>query len=133
MQSNFGRRQFLARAVAGASLSGWLGRLAAGAPDGQRPKSCIFLWMRGGPSHIDTFDPKPDAVAEIRGEFGTIPTTLPGVRIADQLPLVSRHTDKFSIIRGHVPMSESHGTADSVIMSGRKQTTIINWPCHGAV
>src|SRR5439155_503134 len=84
------------------------------------------------PSHIDMFDPKPDAVAEIRGEFGTIPTTLPGVRIADQLPLLSRQTDKFSIIRGHVPMSESHGTADSVIMTGRKQTALITWRSQSA-
>ena len=65
----------------------------------------------------------------LRGEFSTIPTTLPGVRIADQLPLLSRQTDKFSIIRGHVPMSESHGTADSIIMTGRKQTSLIS-PCH---
>src|SRR5262249_11400727 len=55
------------------------------------------------------------------------------VRIADQLPLLSRQTDKFSIIRGHVPMSESHGTADSIIMTGRKQTAFITWPSHGAV
>src|SRR5262245_11392440 len=79
----------------------------------KRSISCIFLWMRGGPSHIDTFDPKPGAIEEIRGEFGTIPTTLPGVRITDQLPRLARHTDKYSIIRGHVPMSESHGVADS--------------------
>lgn len=106
---------------------------AAAGKAGKKPISCIFLWMRGGPSHIDMFDPKPDAVAEIRGEFGTIPTTLPGVRIADQLPLMSRQTDKLSIIRGHVPMSESHGTADSIIMTGRKQTPLMTWPSHGAV
>lgn len=106
---------------------------SAASKPGKRSISCIFLWMRGGPSHIDTFDPKPDAIEEIRGEFGTIPTTLPGVRITDQLPRISRHTDKFSIIRGHVPMSESHGTADSIIMTGRKQTPIITWPSHGAV
>ena len=89
--------------------------------------------MRGGPSHIDMFDPKPDAIEEIRGEFRTIPTTLPGVRIADQLPLLSRQTDRFSIIRGHVPMSESHGVADSIIMTGRKQTPQMTWPSHGAI
>jgi hypothetical protein len=108
-------------------------RAAAAGNPARRSISCIFLWMRGGPSHIDMFDPKPDAVAEIRGEFGTIPTTLPGVRFTDQLPLLSRQTDKFSIIRGHVPMSESHGTADSILMTGRKQTSNITWPSHGAV
>src|SRR5262249_39836712 len=105
---------------------------AAGTP-ATKSINCIFLWMRGGACHIDTFDPKPDAVEEIRGEFGTLATTLPGVRITDQLPLLSRETDKFSIIRGHMPMSESHGTADSIIMTGRKQTAIITWPSHGAV
>lgn len=132
------RRQFVqvgGLSVLGLSLPDFLRtrQLAAATGSARSPISCIFLWMRGGPSHIDTFDPKPDAVDDIRGEFGTIPTTLPGVRITDQLPLLSRHTDKFSIIRGHVPMSESHGTADSVIMSGRKQTSLITWPSHGAV
>jgi uncharacterized protein (DUF1501 family) len=133
------RRQFVQ--VGGLSMLGLalpdflrLRQLAAATgKSGKNSIGCIFLWMRGGASHIDTFDPKPDAVSEIRGEFGTIPTTLPGVRITDQLPLLSRHTDKFSIIRGHMPMSESHGTADSIMMTGRKQTTVITWPSHGAV
>jgi Protein of unknown function (DUF1501) len=133
------RRQFVqvgALSMLGLALPDFLRMRQLAAAAGKAGKSsisCIFLWMRGGPSHIDTFDPKPDAIAEIRGEFSTIPTTLPGVRIADQLPLLSRHTDKYSIIRGHVPMSESHGTADSVIMTGRKQTSLMTWPSHGAV
>lgn len=133
------RRQFVqvgGLSVLGLSLPAFLRTRQLAAATGRSGTSsinCIFLWMRGGPSHLETFDPKPDAVEEIRGEFGTIPTTLPGVRITDQLPLLSRHTDKFSIIRGHVPMSESHGTADSVIMTGRKQTSLITWPSHGAV
>src|SRR3954466_12885460 len=74
--------------VLGLALPDFLRRreLAAAAGRARRSVSCIFLWMRGGPSHIDTFDPKPGAAEEIRGEFGTIPTTLPGVRITDQLP-----------------------------------------------
>src|SRR2546430_17333592 len=114
------RRQFVQ--VGGLSVLGLalpdllrLRQLAAAAGKaGKKPISCIFLWMRGGPSHIDMFDPKPDAIAEIRGEFGTIPTTLPGVRIADQLPLLSRETGRFRSIRGPVPLSESHGPADSI-------------------
>ena len=86
MRSQLDRRQFLARAAVGASLSGWLGRLAAGAPDGQRPKSCILLWMSGGPSHIDTFDPKPDAPENIRGEFRPIETSVSGIRISEHFP-----------------------------------------------
>src|SRR5687768_1356044 len=90
MQPDLGRRKFLARVAAasavGTSLGGWLGRLAAAVPGGQRPKSCILLWMAGGPSHIDTFDPKPDAPADIRGEFRPIQTSVPGIRISEHFP-----------------------------------------------
>jgi hypothetical protein len=95
--------------------------------------NCILLWMQGGPSHHDTFDPKPEAPAEIRGEFGTIPTTLPGVRIVEHLPLLARQTDKFSIIRGHDPKNGSHGTADHLMMSGHKFNPALPFPCYGSV
>src|SRR6478672_854676 len=81
----------------GLTLPAYL-RARAEQPAPARAKRCILLWMQGGPSHHDTFDPKPDAPAEVRGEFGTIPTTLPGVRIAEHLPLLAKQTDKFSII-----------------------------------
>src|SRR4051794_28674773 len=56
---------------------------------GRRNVNCILMWMQGGPSHIDTFDPKPDAPAEVRGEFRTIPTALSGVRVCEHFPLLS--------------------------------------------
>ena len=95
--------------------------------------SCILLWMQGGPSHIDTFDPKPDAPIEIRGEFDTVPTTLPGVRVCEHLPLLARQTDKFSIIRGHDPKNGSHGTADHLMMSGHPFNASLAFPCYGSV
>jgi len=67
---------------------------AGATPADRKTVNCILLWMQGGPSHHDSFDPKPDAPAEVRGEFGTIPTTLPGVRIAEHLPLLAKQTDK---------------------------------------
>ena len=85
MHSTVTRRGFVG-AAAGASLSGWLGRLAAGAPDGKRLKACILLWMAGGPSHIDTFDPKPDAKVDVRGKFKPIDTAVPGIRISEHFP-----------------------------------------------
>ena len=102
------RRTFLrvgGLSALGLTLSGFLRLQKAAAEDGteRRNVNCILMWMQGGPSHHDTFDPKPDAPAEIRGEFGTVPTTLPGVRIAEHLPLLARQTDKYSIIRGHDP------------------------------
>src|SRR5206468_3572529 len=95
--------------------------------------NCILLWMQGGPSHHDTFDPKPDAPAEVRGEFGTIPTTLPGVRICEHMPLLARQTDKYSIIRGHDPKNGSHGVADHLMMSGHKFNAALPFPCFGSV
>jgi hypothetical protein len=100
---------------------------------GRKAVNCILLWMQGGPSHHDTFDPKPDAPAEVRGEFGTIPTTLPGVRVVEHLPLLARQTDKFSIIRGHDPKNGSHGTADHLMMSGHKFNAALPFPCYGSV
>src|SRR5262245_50778899 len=78
------RRSFLrvgGLATLGLSLPAYL-RLQAAQPARSRKSiSCILLWMQGGPSHHDSFDPKPEAPAEVRGEFATIPTTLPGVHL----------------------------------------------------
>ena len=65
-----------------------------------RGKSVIMIWMRGGPSHIDSFDMKPDAPAEIRGEFRPIATNVPGIQICEHLPLLSGVMDKLAIVRG---------------------------------
>ncbi len=134
------RRSFLrigGLAVLGLSLPGFLRLKARAAAEGKTAKrkniNCILLWMQGGPSHHDTFDPKPDAPAEVRGEFGTIPTTLTGVRIAEHLPLLAKQTDKFSIIRGHDPKNGSHGTADHLMMSGHKFNAALAYPCYGSV
>ena len=61
--------------------------------------ACILLWMNGGPSHIDTFDPKPEAPQEIRGEFGVIPTSVKGVYVSEHLPRLAKELDKYSILR----------------------------------
>ena len=97
------------------------------------PPNCILLWLQGGPSHIDTFDPKPDAPAEVRGEFGTIPTGHPGVRFVEHLPNLAKITDKFSLIRGHDPRNGSHGVADALMMSGHKFNASLPFPCFGSV
>ena len=67
-----------------------------------RAKRVIFLFMEGGPSHIDTFDPKPNAPAEIRGPFSTIPTRVPGIRFTELfegLPVASFTYDVYGVIR----------------------------------
>lgn len=73
------------------------------AADKQNPRkrqmSCILLWLQGGPSQHDTFDPKPEAPAEIRGPFKPISTNVPGIQIAEVFPKIARHADKFALLR----------------------------------
>jgi hypothetical protein len=88
--------------MAGLSVPDLL-RRRAGAAEGRRSiegsKAVILLWMAGGPSHIDTFDPKPDRPLQNRGPFGAIPTRLPGVLLCEHLPRLAAMLDRFSIIR----------------------------------
>ena len=134
--SGVSRRSFLrvgGLAAFGLGLPQYL-QARADAPQAKaKAKRCILLWMQGGPSHIDTFDPKPDAPAEIRGEFGTVATTLPGVRFADVVPMLAQQTDKLAIIRGHDPKNGSHGVADHLMMSGHKFNASLPFPCFGSV
>ena len=88
--------------MAGLSLPDLLRVRAEAASSGRamsRGKSVILLWMAGGPSHIDTWDPKPDAPREIRGPFGTIATKIPGVRLSEYLPKQAAMLDLMTIIR----------------------------------
>jgi hypothetical protein len=81
-------------------------------------KSAIILWMRGGPSHIDMWDPKPDAPAEYRGEFGTLRSKVPGVLLGDLLPMSGRVMDKWSIIRSLYHHDAGHSTGDQICFTG---------------
>src|SRR5262245_32744744 len=107
--------------------------LRARAANSRTATNCILLWMQGGPSHIDMFDPKPDAPAEVRGEFGVIDTCIPGVKVTEHLPRLAQQLDKFSIIRGGNPQNGSHGVADHLMMSGHKFNPSIPFPCYGSV
>jgi hypothetical protein len=130
------RRTFLqigGLATFGLSLPQYL-RARSGSPAAPlKAKRCILLWMQGGPSHIDSFDPKPNAPVEIRGEFGTVPTTIPGVRFAEPLPLLAQQAGRLAIIRGHDPKNGSHGVADHLMMSGHKFNPSLPFPCFGSV
>jgi uncharacterized protein (DUF1501 family) len=130
------RRSFLrigSLSALGPALPDFLRLRAADKPPEAKAAACILLWMQGGPSHHDTFDPKPDAPAEVRGEFGTVATALPGVRLCEHLPRLARRTDLFSIIRGHDPRNGSHGVADHLMMSGQPFNPSLPFPCYGSV
>lgn len=82
--------------------------------------NCIMIWLDGGPSHYETFDPKPDAPAEIRGALGTIPTRLPGVHFSEVLPHLARTADKFTIVRSICHKDPNHGGGNHYMMTGAK-------------
>ncbi|MFO0967025.1 MAG: DUF1501 domain-containing protein [Gemmataceae bacterium] len=138
--SGLSRRNFLrvgGLATLGLSLEGYL-RLKAQASESSPARrgsnvNCILMWMQGGPSHVDTLDPKPDAPAEIRGDFRTTQTRLPGIRVCEHLPLLAQQFDKLSLIRGHDPQNGSHGVADALMMSGHRFNAALPFPCYGSV
>jgi len=80
--------------------------------------SVILLWLWGGPSQLDTFDPKPNAALEFRGPFGTIPTRIPGVRFCELFPKLAALSDKFSLVRTLVTQSNDHGIAGTIGLTG---------------
>lgn len=86
--------------------------LSNSSPTFGKAKRCILLYMWGGPPHHDTFDPKPDAPAEVRGEFGPIHTNVPGILVSDHLPLVAKQADKYTILR-----SINHNNGDHIAVS----------------
>jgi uncharacterized protein (DUF1501 family) len=108
------RRGFLQTGLAGLaglSLPALLRQqaLASVTGKGKRKTSVILFWLSGGPSHLDMWDPKPEAPREIRGPFGSIPTKLPGVHVCEHLPLTARLMDKLTLVRS-VDCSASNHT-----------------------
>jgi hypothetical protein len=108
-----GRRNLLKAGVAGLgglSLPGLLGAREAAAKSGRSlpQRSVILLWMTGGPSHIDTWDPKPERPLENRGPFGTITSRIPGVRISEHLPLMAGMLDRFTVVRSFNARKSNH-------------------------
>jgi len=103
----------------------------AGIP--QKAKACIVLWMNGGPSQLDTFDPKPDAPESHRGPFGSIETNVPGIRLCEHLPQTAKHADKFSILRSVTHPSPSHGIARHIMLTGNVQARGTTNPSYGSV
>ncbi len=130
------RRDFLhAGAVPflGLTLPGLFARKAAGAAK-DKDVNCVMLFLLGGPSHIDTWDPKPKAPAEVRGPFKAVPTNLPGIEITEIFPRMARHADKYSLIRSvYHTATAVHDTGHQMMQTGRLFTGGIEHPHVGCV
>ncbi len=129
------RRDFLrVGALAGLGLS--LPQLLAAKAAQSRPSqdvNCILIWTLGGTSHHDTFDPKPEAPAAVRGEFNTIASAIPGVRFSEITPRLSRELNRYAVLRSLNPRNGAHGAADFVMMSGHRFSVTTIYPCYGSV
>ncbi|MCY2962859.1 MAG: DUF1501 domain-containing protein [Planctomycetota bacterium] len=95
--------------------------------------NCIFVWTLGGTSHHDTFDPKPEAPVSVKGPFGVIDTTVPGVKFTEICPKMAQELNRFSLLRSWNPKNGSHGFADQYCMSGRLPNPSLAYPCVGSV
>ena len=136
--SGVSRRGFLeigTLAGLGLSLPSALAMRKAAANDQMlaTPRNCILIWTHGGTSHHDTFDPKPNAGASVRGEFSAISTAVPGVQFTDICPNMARELGRYGLIRSWNPENGSHGHADQMVMSGRKINQTLHYPTFGSV
>jgi hypothetical protein len=102
----------------------------ANTPNG---KSCILIWLDGGPSHLEMFDPKPDAPVEVRGPLGTVATSLPAVRFSECLEKTATMADDIAVIRSMTSPLGEHNFGTHYMMTGYKPTPVLEYPCFGSV
>ena len=123
-------------ALGGLSLAELL-RLRARGGSSTPNTSVILVWLGGGPSHLETYDLKPDAPTEIRGPFGPIQTVIPGMDICEHLPLHAKIADKFTIIRSIRHKYTNHAGATGRFLGGRKPADPLKeeaeFPCIGPI
>jgi uncharacterized protein (DUF1501 family) len=118
---------------AGLSLASYLQLAHAGQVNGGKATSAIFINLNGGPTHLDTFDLKPDAPAEYRGTFNPTKTNVPGVEFCEHLPKLAQVADKFAIIRGVTHTLGDHGQGTEYVNAGNRPIPSLEYPGYGAV
>src|ERR1017187_7671954 len=132
------RREAMRRGLLGAAglwlASGLDFPTFAAGPRPARAKAVIQIWLWGGPSHLDTFDPKPEAGNDYCGPLKTpIETNAPGIKICELLPLLAKQADKYSLIRSMTHGNNGHETASYMVQTGRPAGGRDVFPCIGAV
>lgn len=130
------RREAIKRGLLGAAglaLFDPIGALTRPAAAQAQAKSVIQIWMWGGPCHLDTFDPKPEAGYDYCGPLDkAIPTNVDGIQVGELLPLLAQQADKYSIIRSMTHGVNAHETASYIVQTGRQPGRLV-YPCAGAV
>lgn len=131
-----GRRDLLQAGVLGyfgLMLDDLLRLRAAAAAPAARADSVILLWCRGGPSHLDSFDPKPEAPVEIRGQFGAIETAAPGILLSEHLPETARAMRHVALVRSLTSGIAAHEQASQYLLTGYRPLPTLEYPSYGAV
>jgi len=130
---HYNRREMLkVGALGGLSLSHYL-KLQAATKSSSPKRSGIFVFLEGGPSHQDTFDLKPDAPSEYRGEFKPISTSVPGIQICEHLPELAKRMKDYAIIRGLSHTLADHGIGKKYLLTGNRPSQTLSYPEYGAV
>jgi hypothetical protein len=115
-------------------LSNFLRRAAAGeVQSNAKAKQAIFVYLGGGPTHLDTFDLKPDAPEEIRGPFKPIDTNVSGLQISEHLPLLAKCADKYTVVRGVSHTLAAHDLGTRYMNTGNRPLPSLVHPAYGAV
>ncbi|HJZ57903.1 MAG TPA: DUF1501 domain-containing protein, partial [Gemmataceae bacterium] len=129
------RRDFLRTAAAGAAgLALPMAATAGSRPPLASARSCIFINLVGGPGHLDTFDPKPEARSDVRGPFRPIPTRVLGLHLSELFPKMAGVADRFSLIRSmHHTAPPIHECGLQLLNTGRLFRDGPEWPSVGSV
>jgi hypothetical protein len=130
------RRDFLhagCLSTLGLTLPAFLAHRSAAA-EASKDVNCIMLFLVGGPSHLDTWDPKPKAPAEVRGPFQAVDTSVPGMQISEIFPRMAKHADKFSLVRSvYHTAAAVHDTGHQMMQTGRLFSGGVEHPHAGCV
>jgi uncharacterized protein (DUF1501 family) len=130
---NLTRRDFLRKSALFASVAG-LTVASPAQPAARADNRCILLFLVGGPSQLETWDPKPDASDSVRGPFRPIATTVPGVQICEHFPLMARLANRFAILRSvNHPEAPIHETGHQLMQTGRLFRNGQEFPHYGSV
>ncbi len=119
--------------IGGLTLPTWLQMASAGEVNQTRATRAIFIELVGGPSHLDTFDLKPDAPDTVRGAFSPINTNVPGVQISEHLPRLAKVADKFAILRGVSHTLAAHQLGREYVNTGSRPIPALQFPSFGSV
>ena len=135
-QQAIGRRTFLqvgCAGMAGLSLPAGMTRLARAEEESSTADAVLFLNLLGGPSHLDTFDMKPEGPADTKGSFGNIQTRIPGLSACEYLPKYAANADRYALIRGIAHSTGDHPQGQEYIATGNRPTPALRYPSIGSI